>query len=244
MDVHPENTLTEFKVRLPQPLTFQGAWDVALAEVTYPHRWYNVHEDTKYFYMLNHEEVTWQHKYIPMGFYGNPSELVKSMKDASYEDQISINYSKRSEKVNITIKDGAKMTMKSDLAEMLGYSISGGQSQLVGGGQRLLGPGEHPAEYVADVRPVQHLFVYTDIIEEQIVGDRKVPLLRTVKVTGKYGDVIMETFNTPHYIPLKQKFIDTITISLRDDIGGKVKFTRGRVILKLHFKRRPGTHLL
>ena len=243
MDVHPDNTLTEFQVRLPQPLSLQGEWEVALVEITYPYRWYNVPEDTQFFFRVNEEGTTWKSKSIPTGYYDSPSDLIKAMQDTAFQEKIRINYSKRSEKAKITIEEGARMTMKSTLAEMLGYSISGGQKQLIHGGQRLLGSGEHPAEFVADVRPVQHIFVYTDIIDDQIVGDKKVPLLRTVKVTRNYGDVIMEYFNTPHYIPLKQKFIDTITISLRDDIGEKIKFTRGRVILKVHFKRRRSPYL-
>ncbi len=237
MRIHPDNTLTEYKVRLPQPLTLQGEWEVALVEITYPHRWYNVPDDTDIFYKLP-EDSDWRRRTIPPGYYDKPSELLTAIRDDAFKTHIDLNYSKRSEKVKIVVKDGAYFTFKDPICEMLGFIIPKNQRRLANGGQRILETGEHPAEFVADVRPIQHLFVYTDIIEDHIVGDSKVPLLRTVKVTGKYGDVIMLNFENPHYIPLKQKFIDTIQTSIRDDTGQKIKFTRGRVIIKLHFRQR------
>ena len=237
MDVHPDNTLTDYKVRLPQPLTLQGEWEIALVEMTYPHRWYNIPDDTKFFYKLPGDEV-WRLKSIPPGYYDTPSVILEAMRDEEFKNHIDFSYSKRSEKVKITVKDGASLTLKNPICGMLGYIIPKNQRKVVGGGQRPLESGEHPAEFVTDVQPLHHLFVYTDIIEDHIVGDRKVPLLRTVKVTGKYGEAIMSNFENPHYIPLKQKFIDTIQISIRDDTGQKVRFSRGRVITKLHFKQK------
>ena len=104
--------------------------------------------------------------------------------------------------------------------------------------QRHLEPGEHPAEFVANVRQILHLFVYTDIIENHIVADSKVPLIRTVNVSGNYGEAVMLNFENPHYIPFKQKFIDRIQTSIKDNTGKKIRFTCGRVILKLHFRQR------
>ncbi len=238
MNVHPDNTLTEYKVRLPQPLTLQGEWEVALVEITYPHRWYNVPENTRFYFKLPTDDYPSQRKDVQAGYYDKPSDLLIAMRDDTFKNHIVFDYSKRSEKVKITVKEGAQLTMKDPLCSMLGFTIPLPLRRVPEGGQRVLEPGEHPAEFVADTRPIQHLFIYTDIIEDHIVGDQKVPLLRTVKVTGKYGETVMLNFENPHYIPLKQKFIDTIQTSIRDDTGQKVKFTRGRVIVKLHFRKR------
>ena len=234
MDVHPDNSLTDYKVRLPQPLSLQGEWEVGLVEITYPHRWYNVPENTKFFYKLP-EDVDWRRKDILPGYYEKPSDLLHAMKDDAFKDYIHFNYSKRSEKVKITLKEGSMLSIKDPICAMLGFAIPKKQKVTE---QRQFESGEYPAEFVADVRPIQHLFVYTDIIEDHIVGDSKVPLIRTVKVSGEYGDAVMLNFENPHYIPLKQKFIDTIQTSIRDDTGKKIRFTRGRVILKLHFRQR------
>ena len=44
MDVNPSNTLTHYRVNLPSAMIFDGDWEVALAEFSYPHRWLNVIE--------------------------------------------------------------------------------------------------------------------------------------------------------------------------------------------------------
>ena len=36
------NTLTEYRVGLPQTVSLTGDWEVGLAEIHYPHSWNNV----------------------------------------------------------------------------------------------------------------------------------------------------------------------------------------------------------
>ena len=36
-----DNTINNFRVRLPQRLNLEGLWDVALIEAIYPHTWLN-----------------------------------------------------------------------------------------------------------------------------------------------------------------------------------------------------------
>lgn len=37
MDVFPDNTLTEYRVKLPQPIKLLDDWEVAVTEIQYPH---------------------------------------------------------------------------------------------------------------------------------------------------------------------------------------------------------------
>ena len=39
---HKENTQSEFKTQLPEPIDLQGDWEVGLAEIQYPSSWYNL----------------------------------------------------------------------------------------------------------------------------------------------------------------------------------------------------------
>ncbi|GBL84000.1 hypothetical protein AVEN_208317-1 [Araneus ventricosus] len=59
------------------------------------------------------------------------------------------------------------------------------------------------------------LFLYTDIVEPQIVGNVFAPLLRIVNVTGSDGEMVCVQYDRPHYIPLSRKIIDTIEIVIR-----------------------------
>jgi hypothetical protein len=42
MDYFPNNTLASFTTRLPEMLDLDGSWEIGLAEIQYPHSWYNV----------------------------------------------------------------------------------------------------------------------------------------------------------------------------------------------------------
>lgn len=83
------------------------------------------------------------------------------------------------------------------------------------------------------------IFVYTNIIEDCIVGNASVPLLRNVLVSGNYGDIVQQTFIQPHYLNISQNRIKDIEIILRDDKGELIPFEHGKVIIKLHFRRKP-----
>ncbi|GBO09387.1 hypothetical protein AVEN_233331-1 [Araneus ventricosus] len=59
------------------------------------------------------------------------------------------------------------------------------------------------------------LFLYTEIVESQTVGDVFAPLLRIVNVTGSDGEMVYVQYDGPYYIPLSRKIIDTIEIVIR-----------------------------
>ncbi|KAJ8042584.1 hypothetical protein HOLleu_09369 [Holothuria leucospilota] len=73
-EVYPDNTLTHFRVKLPQPITLEGQWEVGLAEIVYPHQWYNLDEESTYSYTANGEQ--WWTKRIPPGYYRNEAGLL------------------------------------------------------------------------------------------------------------------------------------------------------------------------
>ena len=81
------------------------------------------------------------------------------------------------------------------------------------------------------------MYVYSNIVESQIVGDTRAQLLRMVSAQGKDGAIITRTFSNPHYLPLALNEFETVEIVIRDDSGRKVSFERGRVVITLDFKR-------
>ena len=50
MEYFPANTLTNFKTKLVQPVELIGDWEVALAELQYPHNWYNLRNLSNHIY--------------------------------------------------------------------------------------------------------------------------------------------------------------------------------------------------
>ena len=217
MDVHPDNTLTDYKVRLPQPLSFKENGKSV---------WWKLHTLTDGITSLKIQnfstsfpgDVDWRRKDILPGILWKTLGSSSCYERWRFKDYIHFNYSKRSEKVKITLKEGSMLSIKDPICAMLGFAIPKKQKVTE---QRQFESGEYPAEFVADVRPIQHLFVYTDIIEDHIVGDTSPPYTYSKGVWGIWRGRHAE-FENPHYIPLKQKFIDTYKL-LSEMIQGRKK---------------------
>lgn len=94
-------------------------------------------------------------------------------------------------------------------------------------------------EYIADVnRTCTALYVYSPIVQSQMVGDTQAPLLRVVSVKGNFGNIINERYDLIYYLPLARSNIDQIEVYIRDDVGEYIPFVSGRVVVILHFRRK------
>lgn len=82
------------------------------------------------------------------------------------------------------------------------------------------------------------LHVYCDVVEPQIIGDTLAPLLRCVHVKGIHGDIVEKVFDSPHYVPVLPNDIDRIDIEIKDDTNQFVPFDFGKVVAKLHFRKK------
>jgi hypothetical protein len=91
---------------------------------------------------------------------------------------------------------------------------------------------------------IHALYVYCDLLQFTHVGDIKAPLLQVVNSGGEAGDVITRYYERPRYIPLQKKNFDSIQILIRDDLGEKIPFETGKVLLTLHFRRAYNQYLL
>ena len=80
------------------------------------------------------------------------------------------------------------------------------------------------------------LFLYTNIISHQYVGEESAKLLRTV-VLHEGSNKIDIDFNHYHYFPLQGSYHKYIEIDIRNFNGELVRLTPGKIIVKLHFRR-------
>ena len=118
-------------------------------------------------------------------------------------------------------------------APSLTPKLVGRLANLLGCDDNTVIAGVFEAPRVVDMQTFHSLFVYSNNIEYSTVGDRRAPLLRIVNVEGRYGNTVTKTYVNPHYVPLKQKLVDTIEIDIRDDTGQPIPFITGKVIVKL-----------
>ena len=119
-------------------------------------------------------------------------------------------------------------------------------------GVMLRGKGPHKPEFAYDIVRIHSLMIYTDLIEYNIVGDTKSPLLRCFPFFSKHksGDIIttgqymnFQTFSNLQFRPLLKNSFHNIHIDLRDTSGEKIPFVSvGITRLVLMFRKASNIH--
>ncbi len=80
------------------------------------------------------------------------------------------------------------------------------------------------------------MYIYTDMIEYQSVGDSYVPRLRTVHIEGASNNFVSVRFDNLHYAPVNKSNITDICLEVKNCQNKHVRFTYGKVAAKLHFR--------
>jgi hypothetical protein len=67
---YPDNTIARFVTKLPERIRLEGEYEMGLAEIIYPHTWYNVdNEDKKYWVAaISSDSNRMQTVYLPSGY--------------------------------------------------------------------------------------------------------------------------------------------------------------------------------
>ena len=105
LDKFPHNTLTEYRVSLPQTLNLTGEWEVALTEIHYPHSWNNIQQFR--FYVRNEKLYgVWDSLEMLPGHYSSTEDILSKMKELvdnenRYTDEERFSYDNLSRKVTV-----------------------------------------------------------------------------------------------------------------------------------------------
>ena len=93
---------------------------------------------------------------------------------------------------------------------------------------------------------IQSMYVYSDIIKPQHVGDTLVKLLEVVPVQGTPGVRVHYPVNPLTYLPVIRTFIEEIAIEICDEGGNYVTFPDDveNVICRLRFRRSKRNALM
>ena len=93
-------------------------------------------------------------------------------------------------------------------------------------------------KYQSQMEQIDSFLIYSDIIEDQIMGDTYASLMRFCAINGDSDRRVVNGFDIPHYIPLRTRRIPEIKIQIRDLWDNFIKFQTGFIHLKLHFRKR------
>jgi len=136
------------------------------------------------------------------------------------------------------IFDGERVGVKFSSKTVLAVELSDGLKHTLGFNDQFITIDRNIATFYPDIKAgFESLYVYCNIIENQIVGNALAPLLRVVNLQGQRLEIIDKEYDSPHYCNVLQKDINEIEINIRNDMGELVNFEFGRVVVKLHFKK-------
>lgn len=239
LEYYPNNTITQYTTQLPNLCRLDGDWEAGLIEIQYPRTWYNILGPVSKRTVRitdppeERESGTFSYSFeIPAGYYPTPQSLIGEIEKlanitlSAYNQEISLKYDPITQKVSLDETTNI-LSFPPNIARMLGLATNklGGNNPLTG-------------SRVVDIELLDTLFVYCDVIEPQVVGDKLVPLLRIVPVTGERGTMISHEYQRAQYRRLQKKQFQSIEIDIRDHVGNKVPFERGTLNVTLHFRQR------
>ncbi|GBM08446.1 hypothetical protein AVEN_263318-1 [Araneus ventricosus] len=163
------NKISSFVIQLPSPILLEGRWEVGLAEIIYPHTWYNVNEKNNIFgFDLGDGKLITRK--IPPGSYETVPDILKAMLLPSHEGKISFKFNANSKRVKIKTEKKSKVVLEEGLSDLLGF-----HPHVV--------EGVAESSFVADPQAAFPVFyVYSDIVQPVVVGHVEAPLLRVVRI--------------------------------------------------------------
>ena len=211
MNYFLNNTLTHYTTKLPKIMYLGGAWEIGLAEIQYPHSWYDVKNKEAWMKVHFYKESEIQKHLIllPDGYYSSTKRIIKAIEGEKHRTELKnkfdMNFSEINHKINMKVKKDCQVIISPLLQSMLGFR------------QAIFPAGEYVSDWVADVKKgLNSLYVYCPLVEPRMVGDAQVPLLRIVPVEGRDGEMIIRVLDPIQYCPLLQRRLQTVEIDIRD----------------------------
>lgn len=260
MDIFPDNTISSFRNFLKEPLKLEGDWRVALSEITFPSNIKNVTDGTIYYYdgknVSSNEATVLSKATIPEGEHKSVDRLLESI-DMILPIYFDFRHDEPTGHVYLEMGKNQGITFVSrEIPNILGFhGVADWAPDKVHIGYKCPNPitvaedgtqyfrGDFPADITAGT---QLLFVYTDIIDYQHLGDTKSPILsvidanRRLKNGSLFHDRTLQRrpIQNYHYKKLLKSSIDSIKIELRTETGKLAPFLgTGKSVLVLHFKK-------
>jgi hypothetical protein len=92
-------------------------------------------------------------------------------------------------------------------------------------------------KYPVDLRAGNYMgYLYSDVIQPQIVGDNVIQLLRVFPLGAGDSKITSIVFQYPYYKSLNTNEFDSIHVFLRNEVGEKIVFNSGILTVTLHFR--------
>ena len=225
----PDIILSSFTNFLPEQVNLEGQWEVAISEKSYPSMYQNITEGKFDFSDVKLSKSTSTYN-LEHGLYTSITDIVEAMnrliqeRNNHNETCIRVKVSRRTQKVVILLGNGTSglAFCSTDLGHIFGNNVGNEFGVL------MIGKGPAEPQFAYDIVRMHSLMTYSDLVEYNIVGDTKAPLLRCFLFISKLkeGDIITtgqymnyQTFSNLQFRPLLKNSFHSIQIDLRDTSG-------------------------
>ena len=185
-DLFPDNILNSFTNFLPEQLNLEGQWEVAISETSYPSMYQNTTWGKFKFFDEKLSNSTSTYNLEP-GLNTSITDVVEVMnkfiqqRNNHIETCITVKVSRRTQKVLIMLANvtSGLSFCSTDLGHVFGNNVGNEFGVL------MIGEGPHEPELAYDIVRIHSLIFYRDLVEYNIVGDTKAPLLRCFSFISK-----------------------------------------------------------
>ena len=221
-----------FMTDLSTPLKLnQGEWKVAVTEISIPNSWYNINGNECYMEIYYESKLIFN-DFILEGLY-TVREFVNfvnkffdnGINDGVDEGPVQFLLHQSASKILIIVNEDYELRINTDLSYKLGF-----EGKSIFNTSRL-------ATKPADL-DLNHSFMFLncDLIEESLVTDSYIKLLRPITMTNKTPlKYVNHIFVKPYYKDVKKPFINSIEFELTTVEGLPFTLNNGIVIIILHF---------
>jgi len=265
VDRNKPNKTSHFKIQLEKPLEIDvNKWEIALLEINYPHSWgevinakdciyyigttkttYDYRKENFSEYRMMLDKTTWiDCNKITIDKYYSIKDMIRFLNEAKpnvFKGEFSLGI--KDGKVHLYLNEYEVIKMNQHLSDLLGFEWT--KYSYLDGTRMHEGQDNYDDYYmiVAERKPdkragMYNMFIYCNLVNEMLVGNKMVKLLRTVAVDPKLaGEYVTQVFHPLRYMKLSSSFFQEIEILITDDLGELVKFLWGKCIIHLHLRK-------
>ena len=228
----PENTPWEYTTRLPRWIHLDNEWMIGLHSVSYTRQYITEHFDTpiSFTYAGSNQKGRKLKKY-PTTIREYIVNINESLKGSIINKEIEFKLELNG-KVTIVASSGYKVVLTRDQAIILGFLSIDDEKEV-----KEISETTETGKHQANLHRKTSIFIYCDIVEPQIVGDKTVSLLGIApsESSGKVYEKVYTGENI-RYIPVQTRSFQNIKIHLRSSTYEPMPFEHERASVTLHLR--------
>ena len=206
-----ENNASSFKCSIQPNIELNGDWEVTLIEIALP-RIKNI-RGSEVTTTTGGRSKTYK---IPDGYYPTPAAFVAAFRIVP---GVTLRYVAVTEKMFLQAQAGTEVIFDENLAMILGFEHKKYTGTAVG------------VNTVDMFRSIKPILLQAGIIEPQVFGKNRRPLLRAIYTESPHIEF------SPRYLPVIGTQLSDIDFQLTDINNRHHEFLPGRVNLTLHFRK-------